>query len=78
MDGETVIHVPSGRPLDFPVPAKELEILLLDSYTFGGVGNPNTTPGIKAGSKVIDMEYIQKAQEFLKKFNRNRKMEVRK
>ncbi|MFC1492332.1 hypothetical protein ACFL6O_00110 [candidate division KSB1 bacterium] len=71
MDGETVIHVPTGRALEFPVPAKELEILLLDTYTFGGVGNTNTTPGIKAGSRVIDMEYIQKAKDYIDQHNKN-------
>ncbi|MFC1492331.1 hypothetical protein ACFL6O_00105 [candidate division KSB1 bacterium] len=79
MDGETVIHVPTGRALEFPVPAKELELLLLDTYTFGGVGNPNTTPGIKAGSRVIDMEYIQKAKAYIDRHNKsNEIVEVKK
>jgi hypothetical protein len=72
--GETVIHVPSGRALEFPVPAKELEILLQDVYTFGGVGAANTTPGIKAGSKVIDMEYIKKAKEYIDQHNKSREV----
>jgi hypothetical protein len=71
MDGETVINVPSGRALEFPVPAKELEILLMDAYTFGGVGNANTTPGIKAGSKVIDMDYIKRAQDYINQHNKS-------
>ncbi len=78
-DGETVIHVPSGRPVYFPVPARELEILLMDTYTFGGVGNANTTPGIKSGSKVIDMEYIKQAKAYVDRYNKsNEKMEVKK
>ncbi|MCP4725350.1 MAG: hypothetical protein GY863_09955, partial [bacterium] len=78
-DGTNVLYVPSGRPIHFPVPAKELEILLQDTYTFGGAGNPATTPGIKAGSKVIDMEYIQNAKAYLEKFKKsNQKIGVRK
>ncbi|MCP4725287.1 MAG: RagB/SusD family nutrient uptake outer membrane protein, partial [bacterium] len=75
-DGTEVLNVPSGRPIHFPVPAKELEILLQDTYTFGGIGNADTTPGIKAGSKVIDMEYIQNAKAYLDKFKKsNQRME---
>lgn len=33
--------LPPGTPLSIPVPASELEALGLDSYTFGGLGNPD-------------------------------------
>jgi hypothetical protein len=33
-----VTELPSGTPLHFPIPAKELEVALLDKYTFGGGG----------------------------------------
>lgn len=37
----------TGTPTNYPIPGKELEILLMESYTFGGVGNagnPGTAP----------------------------------
>ena len=46
-----------GTPLHLPVPGKELEILQLPMYTFGGVGNeggtlPLSAPGARAGRTV--------------------------
>ncbi len=37
-------ELPSGTLLHFPVPGKELEILQLANYTFGGVGGPGAAP----------------------------------
>jgi len=34
----------SGTPMHWPVPGKELEILQLPGYTFGGVGGPGAVP----------------------------------
>ena len=36
-------HV-EGTPLHFPVPGKELEVLGLPNYTFGGIGNELAPP----------------------------------
>ena len=40
----------SGTPEHLAIPGKELEILLMDNYTFGGVANkdnPGTAPRIR-------------------------------
>ncbi|MFC1564574.1 hypothetical protein ACFL6G_06525 [candidate division KSB1 bacterium] len=71
VDGETVIHVPAGTPVHFPVPAKELEILMEDNYTFGGVGLPGATPSLYRTGNVIDMEYIRKARERIDRNNKS-------
>ncbi|MFC1492324.1 hypothetical protein ACFL6O_00070 [candidate division KSB1 bacterium] len=70
--GERVIHVPSGTPVHFPVPAKELEILMMDNYTFGGVGQLYTTPSLYRAGNIIDMEYIRKAREWVDRNNKSR------
>lgn len=35
-----------GTPLDYPVPGKELEVLQMEMYTYGGEGEPNTAPKV--------------------------------
>ncbi|MFC1492322.1 hypothetical protein ACFL6O_00060 [candidate division KSB1 bacterium] len=70
--GEKVVHMPAGTPVHFPVPGKELELLMVDNYTFGGVGQPDTTPSLYKTAKVIDMEYIIAARD---RINRNNKSE---
>ena len=46
-----------GTPLHFPVPGKELEILQMPNYTFGGVGNeggtlPPSASGARSGRSI--------------------------
>jgi hypothetical protein len=36
-----------NTPIQFPVPAKELQTLLMDIYTFGGAGGSGAAPSIK-------------------------------
>jgi hypothetical protein len=40
--GET--QLPPGTLIHFPVPGKELEVLQMAIYTFGGVGGPGAAP----------------------------------
>ncbi len=43
----------SGTPRQMPVPAKELQVLLRELYTFGGPGQPDQAPGVDgSGSRV--------------------------
>ncbi|MFC1564575.1 hypothetical protein ACFL6G_06530 [candidate division KSB1 bacterium] len=70
MAGEKVIHMPEGTPVHFPIPGKELELLMEDNYSFGGAGQPYTTPSLYRAGNVIDTEYIKKARE---RINRNNK-----
>ncbi|MFC1565048.1 hypothetical protein ACFL6G_08940 [candidate division KSB1 bacterium] len=69
VSGEKIVHVPAGTAVHLPVPGKELEILMMDSYTFGGTGQSGSILSKKAGDRVIDMEYIKAAREWLDKDN---------
>ncbi len=70
--GEKVVHMPAGTPVHFPIPGKELELLMVDNYTFGGVGQPDTTPSFYEAGNIIDMEYIRKARD---RIDRHSKLE---
>ncbi|MFC1564576.1 hypothetical protein ACFL6G_06535 [candidate division KSB1 bacterium] len=72
IDGEKVVHMPEGTPVHFPVPGKELEILMEDNYSFGGAGQPYTTPSIYGAGNVIDIEYIKKARERIDRHNKSK------
>ncbi len=50
------LDVAPGTPVHFPIPGKDLAIMQMDNYTFGGEGNPGSTPSFKQG--VINKEYI--------------------
>ena len=39
----------TGTPRHMPVPAKELDVLVREVYTFGGPGKPDMSPGSKPG-----------------------------
>ena len=46
-------------PRQMPVPAKDLQLLKLEIYSFGGAGNPSgATPGAEAGAKVKGVREI--------------------
>ncbi len=55
------LDIPPGTLVHFPVPGVELEIMMKENYTFGGAGNPGTTPSVKPG--VIDFNYIQQIRK---------------
>ncbi len=55
------LDIPPGTLVHFPVPGVELEIMMMDIYSFGGAGNPGTTPSVKPG--VIDFSYIQQIRK---------------
>ncbi len=42
----------SGTPRQMPVPAKELQVLLRELYSFGGAGKPDMAPGMEDGPRV--------------------------
>jgi hypothetical protein len=51
----------SGTPRHMPVPAKEMDVLLREIYTFGGPGQPDMAPGTDgAGSNVRSVREIWK------------------
>ncbi|MFC1492323.1 hypothetical protein ACFL6O_00065 [candidate division KSB1 bacterium] len=76
VDGELVIHCPSGTMVEFPVPRKELNTLLMDdTYPFKGFVEiywPWTTPSKKSSGMVLDSEYIRKARERINRYNRSK------
>ncbi len=39
----------TGTPRHMPVPAKEMDVLVREVYTFGGPGKPDMAPGREAG-----------------------------
>jgi hypothetical protein len=43
-DGRGWGDLPEGTPLQFPVPDRDLQLLHLPTYTFGGVGEPGGAP----------------------------------
>lgn len=43
----------SGTPRQMPVPAKELQVLQRELYSFGGPGKPDLAPGVDAAGKPI-------------------------
>lgn len=57
----------SGTPIHFPVPGAELDILLIDIYTFGG-GGPGSAPMIF--TNVVDDATIKWKKEALDAFDR--------
>ncbi|MFC1492336.1 hypothetical protein ACFL6O_00130 [candidate division KSB1 bacterium] len=69
IDGEYVVQVPEGTIIHWPVPGRELEILMEENYTFGGVGQPGATYSVKSSSGVIDAEYIIAVRERLNREN---------
>ncbi|MFC1564578.1 hypothetical protein ACFL6G_06545 [candidate division KSB1 bacterium] len=71
IDGELVVHVPSGAMIQFPVPGKELQILLHDS-SHPGDYSVWTTPSIRSACKIIDSEYIRKSRERINRHNKSR------
>jgi len=72
VEGEHVVHVPEGTIIHWPVPGKELEILMEENYTFGGVGQPGATSSVKGSSRIIDAEYIKAFRERLNSENLSR------
>jgi len=43
----------SGTPRQMPVPAKELQVLQRELYSFGGPGKPDQAPGVDGAGKSI-------------------------
>jgi hypothetical protein len=43
----------TGTPRHMPVPAKELDVLVREVYTFGGPGKPDMAPGSEAGQAAV-------------------------
>ncbi len=72
VNGEHVVHVPEGTILHWPVPGKELEILMEDNYTFGGIGQPGATYSLKKSNVSVTPEYIIAARERLNSENLSR------
>ena len=50
-------HV-EGTPLHFPVPGKELELLGLPNYTFGGIGNELAPPATLTSSTGVPARHL--------------------
>ncbi len=55
------LNIPSGTAVHFPIPGRELTLLGLDHYNTGGVGNPDTTPSVKAN--IIDIDYLNSVRK---------------
>jgi hypothetical protein len=47
---EAVYCLWEDTPRHKPIPAKELQLLLKEIYTFGGQGKPEASPGVQAGT----------------------------
>lgn len=62
----------SGTALQFPVPASELELLLMDLYTFGG-DNPSTAPNLLTD---ISPEAIKFKKEALERYRERTAEEI--
>ena len=50
----------TGTPRHMPVPAKEMDVLLREIYTFGGPNEPDMAPGVEGQSRVRSVGEVWK------------------
>lgn len=69
--GDLVVNT----PIQFPVPGSELDLLLMEIYSFGGPGGQGSAPKILSGA--IDPETIRWKREALDAYDEARQADIR-